>query len=142
MRWTTICLLIWSCATASVEPSGDEADTDTDTDSDTDADTDSGVPVDTGPVADCAALTVVDCKAEPQCRVLKAFPILDIGGGEYCVDDSSVEVGCGMADNTCPPYTTWGAATSSPDTCYSFGDCQPDGWGACSDPSMRTTNGC
>lgn len=141
MRWILICLLSWSCATAAVDPSGVEGDADADADTDADNDADSGA-VDSGPAADCAALTVVDCKAEPQCRVLKAFPILDIGGGEYCVDDSSVEVGCGQADDTCPPYTTWGAAAASPSSCYSFGDCQPDGWGACSNPSMRTTNSC
>ena len=138
MRWTPICLLIWSCATTAADTTPAEADTDTDSDTDSD----SGGPVDTGPVADCAALSVVECKAEPQCRVLKAFPIVDIGGGEYCVDDSSVEVGCAGADESCPPYTTWGASAATPDSCYSFGDCQPDGWGACSSPSMRTSNGC
>jgi hypothetical protein len=138
MRWLPLALLL-SCGSGTVDLAG-EAEADADTDADTDADSDADA--DTAPAVDCGAFTVAECKAEPACRVLKAFAVLELGEGSYCVDDSSVEVGCAGADESCPPYTTWGAASESPSSCYSFGDCQPEGWGACADPSMRTTIPC
>jgi hypothetical protein len=103
---------------------------------------DSASPEDTGPEVDCESLSVADCKAEPACRTVEAFPIKSLGDGEYCVDPVSTEVGCVADSLDCPAYSSWGAATSGDSQCYAFGDCQPDSWGSCADPAMRTTIGC
>ena len=91
---------------------------------------------------DCEALSITDCEAEPACRTVKAFPIKYLGDGEYCVDPVSTEVGCVADALDCPAYSSWGAATGGDAQCYAFGDCQPDSWGSCADPAMRTTIGC
>lgn len=103
---------------------------------------DSAPPEDTAPEVDCEALSVTDCKAEPACRTVEAFPIKSLGDGEYCVDPVSTEVGCVADALDCPAYSSWGAAGGGDSQCYAFGDCQPDSWGSCADPAMRTTIGC
>ena len=83
---------------------------------------------------DCINISISDCEAADQCRVITASQVILNEEEECFAWANSIEnVGCMDADMACGEAITYAESPETPGECYGFTNtCIPDGWSDCS----------